>query len=36
MTAVQQLPYDEILRIQSKALFSKQEEDLLSTITVVS
>lgn len=35
MTAVQQLPYDEVLRLQAKALFSKQEEELLTTVTVV-
>lgn len=35
MSAIHQLPYEEIVRIQSKALFSKQEEDLLSTVTVV-
>ncbi|XP_067932134.1 microspherule protein 1-like [Watersipora subatra] len=36
MTAVQQLGKDEIARVESKALFSKQEEDLLCTVTVAS
>lgn len=35
MAAIHQLPYDEVLRIHSKALFSKQEEDVLSTVTTV-
>lgn len=36
MTAIQQLPNEEVMRAQSKALFSRQEEELLSTVTVVS
>jgi len=35
MGAIQQLPVDEVIAIQSKSLFSKQEEDLLGTIPIV-
>lgn len=36
MAAIQQLPNEEVVRIQSQALFSKQEEEILCTVAAVS